>query len=120
MSDHRPQVGDRVRVVLEADVSDVDGEGIEFDSDEISLWIGPKARKDFVVSIEKIEPPVEVFGPGDVVRQRSHPGNIKALYDESDGRCRWLQVTDSHYPAGYLSNSHSRFTSKHYERVNLS
>lgn len=61
-----PQVGDRVRVVMEFDAT-ADG------SDCICTNGGPVALEyldsPIVVSVEKIEPPVEVFKPGDRLRR---------------------------------------------------
>src|SRR5690348_16498813 len=80
MGDYKPVKGDRVRVVLEGVVShdsgypNEDDDGIQLlidGSPNDTLTIGHSDVNSDGCTIEKIEPLVEVFGPGDVVRPRN-------------------------------------------------
>lgn len=103
MSADKPVEGDRVRVVLEGTV-DEHGD-IKGDSGTFCLY--PNVRKH-VVSIEKIEPPVVTFKPGDVVRSRES-GNLRTPMKGGG----WFNITKSRaYP-----NTCHPLTSKHNELV---
>lgn len=71
-----------------------------------------------IVTVEKIEPPVEIFRPGDVVRSRELPTTILALskkgytYVGANNRGLFLR-----YERG--SRSPEEFTSEDYEKVSL-
>lgn len=118
---YEPQKGDRVRVVLEGAVDSPPG---AVGPDDQDLFIGAGGDGDVhivdvrnVVSIEKLGPPVEVFGDGDIVRRKDdHTGGVFYLFDGKYvavpvhvGFCNW--------------KAHARyedeFTSEEYERVTL-
>lgn len=69
---YKPVNGDRVRVVMEGEVTAANEEYfiIEDRKPETTSRNSTYVRSDaeFLVSVEKIEPPVTVFKPGDVVR----------------------------------------------------
>lgn len=82
MSDYKPVKGDRVRVVLEGEVSEVWHSGrfvLQSDDDAVEIGFSADRVEGFNVSIEKIEPPVEVFQPGDVVRSILFPEHVYRL-----------------------------------------
>jgi hypothetical protein len=115
VGDYKPQVGDQVRVVVEGEVELVDGFG---------FTVGPQFPviyeddKDVLVSVEKIEPPVEVFGPGDVVRRLVDRDYVYALGDNG-----YTNLTLQHvytYNDDLRSFNADDFTSKSFERVTLS
>lgn len=113
MSNYKPQKGDRVRVVLEDEVRGVESDGFVVGDAADANYIQPGA--EHVVSIEKIEPPVEVFKPGDVVRSKDHP-ELVYLLDGEDG------YSVFQYGKGglvYHGANNRRFTSRRYERVEL-
>lgn len=117
--------GDRVRVVIEGEVtSAADGGGFHFDVGQAAGWIHPDAPE--VVSVEKIEPPVEVFGPGDVVRSISQPDYVYLV--RPNNRYIYLRTHHDHHDHDAPNVLVGRefgpasfgFTSKYYERVDLS
>lgn len=69
--------------------------------------------KPSYVPLEKIEPPVEVFGKGDVVR--TEEGRLILLGREG---YTYLQ-TGQHRPFGKGLYSRSHFTSENFQKVNL-
>jgi len=75
VSDYKPKEGDYVRVVLEGQVEYLTG-GDSFMLNTNGIY----PDQEHVVSVEKIEPPVEVFKPGDVVRSKD-AGVVRALGD---------------------------------------
>lgn len=116
MTDYKPQKGDRVRVVLEGgevrrSVED-DSWVIEFDDNTYITEVNDGAP--FLVSIEKIEPPVVTFKPGDVVRSKRNP---KWLY--TIGQRGYTQHTDGAYFADGPRACEDVFTSADYELVSL-
>lgn len=69
--EYRPQLGDTVRVTLEGEVTTVwggDDYGITLNGN--TLLSNSTMRK---ASVEKVEPPIEVFQPGDTIRSKAHP-----------------------------------------------
>ena len=107
MSAYRPKKGDRVRVVLEGEVDQVNSDG----SARVSTgkyftfaWVDPGAA-----TIEKIEPPVEVFRPGDVVRHKTAGRFTFAL-----GKFGYLDIVN-----GVWNDRPNEFTSESYEKVDL-
>lgn len=108
--------GDRVRVTLEATVThpftdDDAGLSVRFDDDVLGeCTIGSSQVKRGEVSFEKIEPPAEVFGPGDVVRSKT-TGTVRTL-----GYGGWV----NHATGNWYPDKNSRFTSGECERVDLS
>jgi hypothetical protein len=111
---YMPKKGDRVRVVLEGEVGWVGGSHFEFVNG--ADYIGHKDGKN-TVSIEKIEPPVEVFKPGDVVRHKGNEdGHWFAIAEDG-----WLIVGPGwrikhHFTKGDPSKE---FTSDVFEKVGL-
>ena len=110
MADYAPKVGDRVRVVLEGVVKEeINTFGIKMDNDA-GQWLAELYIDRPGVTVEKIEPPVETFGPGDVVRDRSIP-----KYTYYIGRDGYLDI----YNKGLWNEGGGTFTSEHYEKVSL-
>lgn len=114
MGDYKPQVGDHVRVVLEGEVTSTPNYCPDFkltDGNGGEQWVQPQFA--VTASVEKIEPPVEVFEVGARIRRvwfgpyyEVTIGNDGYLHHQG-GRAEWR-------------NGATRFTSKHYERVTLS
>lgn len=107
-----PEVGDRVRVVLEGKAAALPGVAGPDDHD---LFI--EAGNDVhvvdvrhVVSIEKVEAPVEVFQPGDTVRNLT----TGVLYTIAFGEMYYNHSRRRVYSMGGLP-----FTSENHERVTL-
>lgn len=104
--------GDQLRVTME----------VEYVG-ETDTWLdvkGTAIEKKFVTSIEKIEPPVEAFGPGDVVRSvhKFPAGNLYAITDRGFVRLSGSGWTGA--PNGTeVAFDTSEFTSEHYEKVTL-
>lgn len=108
MSDFR--VGDRVRVTMEGVVRAANEVFVSVNDDE-GKWLGEvNYLKN---SVEKIEPPVEVFKPGDVVRHKEtqtlyliteHGGSVSL----GDGRVYSRSASPS-----------KGFTSEYWEKVDL-
>lgn len=108
MSEYKPEVGDRVRVVYEGKVSSIDTLGFTIE-DEV-----PVLDKDpGLVSIEKVEPPVTTFGPGDVVQRK---GSILKRLITDDG---WVAVGEGWSFPGTHMTERLAHTSEDYERVEL-
>lgn len=97
MSDYKPAVGDRVRVVLEGEVNYSPG---GFYTTRHYFSQGDPE----VVSIEKIEPPVTVFKPGDVVRPKSKSCEFEYLLT-SDG---WVSFRGPWGALGHHYNNRMR------------
>lgn len=108
MSDYKPVKGDRVRVVLEGEVSWADVEQFDVRAEDNRLLASVLLGRG--ASIEKIEPPVEVFKPGDVVRSKWFPSY---LYLINDSGYSYVGGNGS-----YRSIDHT-FTSKDYEKVSI-
>ena len=112
MSDYTPKVGDRVRIVIEAEVAATGP--TYFDTRENTF---AKGQPD-IVSIEKIKPPVKVFGPGDIVRQKSRPLYTYALgpdgYTPLYGDFMYTEYSRDGYMVGP-----DFFTSDIYEKVEV-
>ena len=109
---YTPQRGDRVRVVIEGEVYHVaeDRFGVGDDPlDGRGNIIYPD--KGHVVSVEKLEPPVEVFKPGDVVRYKFGPRRY--VYTIATGG-----YVD-HEDGVYLDAAGDLFTSRSYEKIDL-
>lgn len=106
------KVGDHYRVILEGPW--------EGDTPTTTEEIASLLRHDDYlitesdkVKVEKIEPPVEVFKPGDLVRDKEE-GWVFAI-----GEGGYLR-TDDRYGARAFQQSGHVFTSKNYEKVELS
>lgn len=112
MSEYRPEVGDRVRIVIEGDVRSVDSNGDFYTKDNCF-----EPGQDTIVSIEKVKPPVEVFKPGDVVRHKRQ--RFVVALDRSGYTYLSESANNGHrfaYEQGYEPDD---FTSEDYERVEL-
>lgn len=104
------KVGDRVKVTIEGKVTGlIDGEiCVETgESDHGYAFVGP----GYAGLVETVEPPVEVFKPGDVVRDRGVTGYVRAV-----GHDGWVNLTTGQVVVG-IRDANTRFTSEHYERV---
>lgn len=113
MSNYKPQKGDRVRVVLEDEVRGVESDGFVVGDAADANYIQPSA--EHVVSIEKIEPPVEVFKPGDVVRAKWNDSFLYSL-----GRDGYFSHSSAlWFPYENSITQEKDFTSRAYERVEL-
>ena len=115
MSDYKPQIGDKVKVTFEGTYEAPNGgfgsPGVRPDGHpEVFLHASHALRA--ATSVEKIEPPVEVFKPGDVVRHKRH-GDIRAI-----GNDGWVNLTHGDVITG-VYDLDQRFTSDKYERVNV-
>lgn len=107
MGDYKPVKGDRVRIVVEDVVLDAGTSDIQTNNN----WFDREGGH--VVSVEKIEPPVTAFKPGDVVRNRF----TRWLYSIAESG--YLSHHDrTFYPWGPTRQDH--FNSKRYELVDLS
>jgi hypothetical protein len=77
-----PKKGDHVRVVLEGEVG-AGSTGRMFtlypDNSAVQISFTPERVDGFNISVEKIEPPVEFFKPGDVVRSTGYPEHVYTL-----------------------------------------
>lgn len=116
---YRPEKGDRVRVVLEGVVEPgIDGffllSSLEDDSGHANFIWPDEAH---VVSIEKVEPPVVQFQPGDIVRHNGS-GLIFVL-----GKNGYTHITT--YPGLYRTyesvcyGSPEDFNSKGFTKIEL-
>lgn len=99
------KVGDRVRVVIEGTAAEANENWLFVADCDISR------ASDGVVSVEKIDPPVEVFGPGDMVRRKGR------RYVYSLGHDGYFDHTTGYYFNANIDQE--PFTSEAYERVNL-
>lgn len=110
--------GDRVRVVIEDTVSRISANGTIYLENDVpgegEMWVNPSDSN--VVSVEKIEPPVEAFGPGDILRRKVDGSHIVL------GVTGYTYLlTGGHYPygAGGGNRSLGFFTSERFEKVEL-
>lgn len=117
MSDYRPKEGDRVRVVMEGTIGEVWHSGLfrlHPDNEATEFTVSPDRAKGFNLSIEKIEPPVETFKPGDVVVRKG--SNLQRLITD-DG---WVAFGPGwSFPGTHMDEPGRVHTSEHYEKVNL-
>lgn len=101
--------GDRVKVTFEGVVRGVNARYVSLENDA-TAWLG-ELRHD-LVTVEKIEPPVEVFKTGDLVRSIDSR-NYYLITDKG-----YLEmnkgIRGQHNPLGSIV-----FTSKNYERVSF-
>lgn len=115
-ADYKPRTGDRVRVVLEGEANGVGSSGFVIGESYDDNFIAFGAKH--VVSIEKIEPPVTVFKPGQTVRLRSRSGLPPLTYSIGNGGYyshhgkKWFTHEEARTHEGY-------FTSRQYELVEL-
>lgn len=102
----KPVKGDRVRVVLEGEVKHVYSDGdLHIES---AKYYKTEVPREGIISIEKIEPPVEVFKPGDVVRGKVF-GHVFTIADDG-----YVSHSTGAFRPGY-----NEFTSRGYEKVSL-
>lgn len=102
-----PRTGDRVRVVLEGEVTATAVSTSDFWLEGKRLYLSGHAVK----SVEVLAPPVEVFGPGTTVRHK----RSGRLFTVGEGRNYW-----SHQLHVRGQSSEGHFNSQDYERVDLS
>ena len=110
---YKPKKGDRVRVVLEGEATYCDTPGFGVGTGEYLNFIVP--TREHVVSVEKVEPPVEVFGPGDTVRRK----NTRPAYIYSLGHEGYFSHQVNYFREWSSGTNNTEFTSKHYERLDL-
>lgn len=108
-----PKVGDRVRVVLEGEVQGTMFSSFQVGSDAVSTISNHPSGG--LISVEKVEPPVEVFGPGDVVRHK-RTGGLYAIPGEPN---KVLVLANGKYQGRLLEYPSKNLTSENYERVEL-
>lgn len=109
---YEPKPGDRVRVVIEGRASSIDNNGVFRVSDltpDSSYVIDPLDTT--VVSVEKVEPLAEVFGPGDTVRYKLASDGYVYSIGHGGYFC--------HSTGVWKDDKEEVFTSKHFERVEL-
>lgn len=107
---YSPVKGDRVRVVLEGEVTQANEYDPWFNLEGKPLYSEGSA----IVSVERIEPPVIVFKPGDVVQDKTNPRWKYAI-----GKKGYTQLSDGSYFADGEPFIQNEFTSKGYELVSL-
>lgn len=111
------KVGDYIRIVIEGPW-DGSGEvldyGVQPREDERTEWY---ANPGDVVTIEKIDPPVETFGPGDLVRGRDG-GSVVAL--GLDGFFNLGSGEFFTYGQNGFYLTPEKFTSRRFKRVSVS
>lgn len=117
------KVGDRVRVTFEGTVGEVlrlgDNNTVyglgfvnQYGNGSHTIFTNQEG-----VTVEKVEPPVETFGPGDLVRSKVD-GGIRAL--ASHGYVRIPRGEFFRYDDGRRgAYSLKEFTSKNHERVEV-
>lgn len=99
--------GDRVRIVIEGEW--VDEAPARYGIQETGRLY--RSHADDTVKIKKVEPPVETFKPGDVVRDKRNDS-------------LWAVATDGYLRFGgegyrVIQSDTMIFTSKNYERVTV-
>lgn len=99
---YTPVKGDRVRVVLEGEVGLVTDGWVYLDGASVPI--------ERAISVEKLEPPVVKFGPGDTVRNKTFGGLLYTLGDDG-----YFAHRDNEWCHG----GQDYFDSRHYEKVNL-
>lgn len=107
------KAGDRVRITIEGIADEILSGQAYGEHPEPRHFDTASSRGD-MVTIEKIEPPVVTFGPGDVVRKRewsTHPGYLIL----ADGQHASLENGAIHEECSFKGP----FTSEDYERVNF-
>lgn len=111
--------GDKVTVTLSGEVTNI----IPFEGDRIELRIVDETGHQFYVApdsgnVQRVEPPVEVFGPGTVVRGKG-TRQLRAL-----ARNGYINLAHrKFYRYGDIPGPEygpEDFTSEHFERVDLS
>jgi hypothetical protein len=112
-ADYKPKVGDRIRVTFEDVVIDT-SDGIELANSHYADLFVFDLDEPTLVSVEKIEPPVEVFKPGDVVTRPRSGGHPIMLLETG-----YVRVGKPHlHPYGH-GCTRDFFTSEHFQRVEL-
>lgn len=106
MGDYKPVRGDRVRVVIEGEVGASDGTYFVVRQDDD---FAAEFKLDAKTSVEKVEPPVVQFQPGDTVRYPDYPTHI---YSIGEGGYY------SHYSKEWRPGT-QRFASDRFEKVDL-
>ena len=113
--------GDRVRVVIEGEVAFASSIGTyhvkvgvgEVDMGEV--YVDPALPDTY--AIEKVEPPIVQFGPGDVVRHRLDSGSLRVL-----GQSGYIILPGGEeydYSGAEGGFTKAEFTSDSFERVEV-
>lgn len=115
--------GDRVRVTVEGLAHNNGTYTVVRSADDQDHWLA-EYRNLLVgegVTVEKIEPPVEVFKPGDVVRALDQPDYVYLV--RPDGKYIYLRTTPDAGLDLLIGREFGpmglQFTSERYERVDL-
>lgn len=107
MGEHyEPVNGDYVRVVIEGKAHNVAPLANDFSVGLNRFHVG----REHIVSIEKIEPPAKVFGPGETVRHRRHAHLVYSIGE--DGYY-------AHHAREWRGGAYPGFSSGDYEPVRL-
>lgn len=110
--------GDRFRFTVEGVYEDSGGKGgVNVGTYDATRDFDVTSSGDDTVTIEKIEPPVVTFGPGDVVRRKRDGAPILLadrgyVYLRGGARGHYYGYDEMSYPL-------ASFTSERYERVEL-
>lgn len=110
--------GDRVRITFEGEADEYLA-GITYGTHEAGdRNFEVRSDEGDTVTIEKIEPPVEVFGPGDLLRT-THDGPPAYYYLAENGYVRLVGGGYGNVTPFYEYDEGDVFTSKEYEKVDL-
>lgn len=114
------KAGDRIKVTKEFEVTvryaarSYQGFDVTYDDGSTSPSIN--VGRDGVVRVEKIEPPVEVFKPGDRLRRKGWGDAAFEITLSEDGYLQHFVTGRTAYYA-YDANNPTEFSSKDYEKV---
>lgn len=115
MTNYQPKKGDRVRVVLEGEAEVDRGGATGFRFSDGFFYTSIDMFAPFVVSIEKVEPPVTVFKPGDVVREKVRTEFVWQILNDGYVRVGSRPEGGAFDP----QKSSMEFTSEDYELVQI-
>lgn len=111
--------GDRVKVTIEGEVTDVQATGdVVLGGHSPSNAIfrqGGNGR--YTATVEKIEPPVEVFRDGDLIRAKESPDMVIVL--TGDGGYTYIGPTNKGLHVGHTGGHRATANSKHWEKIEL-
>lgn len=114
------KTGDRVKVTIhEAVVTHAYGPndiGLDIEFNHDTVLLNDSYLRNGGATVEKIEPPVWVFSPGDVVRSKSS-GHTYAITHTG-----WVPLHDAYGELGstnHATDCYFEFTSQFYEKVEV-
>lgn len=115
------KVGDRVRVVIEDEVVRCDGGTIYLKNDvpgeDADMWFA--SGDPNVVSVEKIEPPVEVFKPGDFVKSKDGVARVYYITQNGYVMISHPLAPGASWPHYEFDHSEDPFDSTEYTKVEM-